>query len=546
MGPSSFISRALPSARWAFVAPSRRMPRALIVSALLALSIGLVILFGAQPARAAACATSGPGGGSSYTVEVCVLEPADGSSLVGDATVSVTVNISGASTGVAKMQAYLGGEYLLTDYEMPYRFTLPTEKFVDGAYQLEIEAVMRDGFITSRTAVATTFANGISQPPVNTNTFAPTPGTIPAPGEPFILAATGDSAGGRSEADDVVATIGAADPNLFLYLGDVYEKGTATEFHNWYGPDGVGWGTFRDITNPVIGNHEYEDGVAPGYFDYWDNINDYYSYDAAGWHLIALSSNSQLDELDPGTPQYEWLEADLAANTAACTIAYFHHPVLSIGVQGDTPRLDAVWKLLSDNGVDIALTGHEHNYQRWVSLDRDLLADSDGITQFVAGSGGHGVAPFVTSDSRVAAGFDTTPEAFGALFMELNADGTAFRLVNTADQVLDSGTIQCGGTSADTAAPSQPADLTAVAAHGTQVDLQWSPSTDNVGVAQYTIDRDGVSVATVDGATTSYSEIGVDPKTTYTYTVVASVSTGNHTVASDPAVETTPRAAPGL
>ena len=49
-------------------------------------------------------------------------------------------------------------------------------------------------------------------------------------------------------------------PNLFVYLGDVYEKGTSTEFYNWYGTPDTYYGRFRDVTNPIIGNHEYEDG----------------------------------------------------------------------------------------------------------------------------------------------------------------------------------------------------------------------------------------------------------------------------------------------
>ena len=134
-------------------------------------------------------------------------------------------------------------------------------------------------------------------------------------------------------------------PDLFLYLGDVYEKGSATEFQNWYGSSPTYFGPFRSKTNPVVGNHEYEGLTAPGYFNYWDNIPHYYSYNAAGWHFIALDSTSQFGQTDPGTAQFNWLQADLASNHQPCTLAYFHHPVFSVGQQGDTPRMNAIWSL---------------------------------------------------------------------------------------------------------------------------------------------------------------------------------------------------------
>jgi hypothetical protein len=73
------------------------------------------------------------------------------------------------------------------------------------------------------------------------------------------------------------------------------KKGTYTEFSNWYGTPSTYFGKFRSITNPVIGNHEYENGAAPGYFEYWnmDPNKSYYSYNAGGWHFIAINSNSK-------------------------------------------------------------------------------------------------------------------------------------------------------------------------------------------------------------------------------------------------------------
>ena len=83
--------------------------------------------------------TSGPSGGT-YTVQVCLTSPADGAILVGNTTVNVTATVIGSGPSIRRIVLYLSGEYLLTDFGSPYTFVLPTTKFVDGAYNLEVEA----------------------------------------------------------------------------------------------------------------------------------------------------------------------------------------------------------------------------------------------------------------------------------------------------------------------------------------------------------------------------------------------------------------------
>ena len=97
---------------------------------------------------------------------------------------------------------------------------------------------------------------------------------------------------GGEDASKVADLITSLNPNLFLYLGDVYEQGSLAEFYNWYGTSTTFFGQLRAITNPTIGNHEYLTGDAAGYFDYWNNIPNYYSYNAGGWHFISLNSNA--------------------------------------------------------------------------------------------------------------------------------------------------------------------------------------------------------------------------------------------------------------
>jgi hypothetical protein len=92
---------------------------------------------------------------------------------------------------------------------------------------------------------------------------------------------------------------------------------------------------------------------------------------------------------------------------------------------------------------------------------------------------------------------------------------------------------------ADTAPPTQPLGLTASAAGSTQINLTWSASSDNVGVAGYTIRRDGVVVANTGTTATGYSDSGLSPSTSYSYTVDAYDVAGNHSAQSASAGATT-------
>jgi hypothetical protein len=513
--------------------------RLVLLAGLLA---NLIVLGAPSVAFAAGCEVSGPVAGS-YTVTVCITDPADGATVSGPTSVTATASAAGGP-GVQKLVFYLDGQYLLTDYQSPYTFTLPSDRFVDGAHSLQAAAVMRDMFESQRASIGLVFSNGVTSPPPPATGFTPTSGTAPAPGRPLVVAATGDGAGGEPRAGDVTDLVASWNPNLFLYLGDVYEKGTATEFANWYKPTSY-FGRFDAITDPTIGNHEYENGQAPGYFDYyWRSPPHYYSFDASGWHFISLDSTAQFGQTNPGSAQYQWLQNDLAANTAPCTLAYFHHPVYNVGPELPTPRMNSIWSLLDANGVDVVLTGHDHDYQRWVPLDGNGAPDAAGITQFVAGGGGHGIQQFVTTDSRLAKGFDTAPEAFGALRLELNARGAGYRYVNTAGTLLDSGSIACDGAT-DTTAPTAPAGVTATAAGSHEVDLSWTASTDNVGVTGYDIFRNDALVASV-GPETSYTDTTVAAELTYRYEVRARDAAGNPSALSGAASVTTPAGENGL
>ena len=96
-------------------------------------------------------------------------------------------------------------------------------------------------------------------------------------------------------------------------------------------------------------------------------------------------------------------------------------------------------------------------------------------------------------------------------------------------------------TTADSQPPSVPTGLAATVKSASQIDLTWNPATDNTGVTGYTVYRNGSPIATTSGPNAAaYSDTSAVAATTYTYTVDAFDSVGNHSPPSAPVSATTP------
>ena len=78
---------------------------------------------------------------------------------------------------------------------------------------------------------------------------------------------------------------------------------------------------------------------------------------------------------------------------------------------------------------------------------------------------------------------------------------------------------------ADTTPPSTPTGLSAAAISLSQINLSWTASTDNLGVAGYGVFRNGLQVGTT--SATTYSDIGLLAGTSYSYAIDAFDAAGN-------------------
>ena len=431
----------------------------------------------------------------------------------------MTVTGSPGSVKTSNVEFDLSASYLLTDRTAPYEFQLPTTRWVDGSYALSVRVTMTDGFVSAPGSVGVVFANGVTEPPVNPNTFVPRTGTTPPPGSPLVVAAVADAAGGMANSKLVSDMIYSWNPNLFLYLGDVYERGSPTEFLNWYGDANNLFGRLRSITDPAPGNHEWDLGPgATGYVDYWDNAPQYYSVDAAGWHVVSLDSDPRFGGTQPGSAQYQWLAQDLAASSALCTLAIFHHPRFSVGQHGDNASLASLWSLLHGGGVDIVIVGHDHDYQRG-SVGRPGAGPSGWHDPIRRGdrrslrlrvhedrSSSRGRVRLLAPGDRSAPSRAQPPGRCSSSY----ASVTGRRWISLA--------IPCREAPTDTQAPTAPTNLHTTSVSSTQVGLSWDPSTDNIGVTGYDVFRNAQLLQSI-GPGTTFTDLTVSPNTLYAYTV---------------------------
>ena len=267
--------------------------------------------------------------------------------------------------------------------------------------------------------------------------------TTPVPPGSVTFVGAGDIASCSSSGDEATATLLDGIAGTVFLLGDnVYDNGTATEYTNCYDPS---WGRHKARTKPVPGNHEYNTANATGYYGYFgalaqDPTKGYYSYDLGDWHIVALNSNLAVSA---GSTQEQWLRADLAASTKSCTLAYWHHPRFSSGLEhGNNAAMQPLWQALYDANADVILGGHDHDYERFAPQTPAGVADpTRGIREFVVGTGGrsHYNLGTLKANSEVFNG-----STYGVLKLTLSAGSYAWEFVHVPGTTFtDSGTGSC-------------------------------------------------------------------------------------------------------
>ena len=220
----------------------------------------------------------------------------------------------------------------------------------------------------------------------------------------------GDLGQDTSDQRAVLEALRGVESEFVVVNGDVaYEDGTPQEIQDYF------FEVYADVLDnvpffPALGNHDARTQGGKPLLDAFElPLNGgterfHYSYDWGPVHVAVINTES------PTASQAAWLDQDLSASDAAWNIVVGHKPPYSSGSHGgDTDVLDVFSPVLVDHGVELALFGHEHNYERTIPIG--------GVTYVVSGGGGVGTREIEATEisahaNRVAhfVHFEATPD----------------------------------------------------------------------------------------------------------------------------------------
>jgi acid phosphatase type 7 len=236
--------------------------------------------------------------------------------------------------------------------------------------------------------------------------------------------------------------------SIFTLGDNSNDAGSAADFANCVDPS---WGRLKARLHPALGNHDViNNNQGTPYFNYFGAAAHpesfgHYSLNLGSWHIIVLNSDCSVGSqgCSAGSPQEQWLKADLAAHPNQCTLALWHQPLFTSGTQIPTLTMRAFWQDLYAAHADVILNGHNHNYERFAPQDPAGKADTiNGIREFIVGTGGASLdaskLPLAANEALRSA------QAYGYLQLTLKPGGYDWKFVAQPGSAFsDSGSATC-------------------------------------------------------------------------------------------------------
>jgi hypothetical protein len=247
------------------------------------------------------------------------------------------------------------------------------------------------------------------------------------------LLAVGDIASCAVTTDEDVAALVEARTAMTAILGDaVYDDGTLVEYQTCFDP---AWRPMWDRLYPAVGNHDYHTPNAAGFFEYFEERTHregkgWYGFDVGDhWRAIVLNTNCGQVGCTRDSGQGRFLASQLAAAKTANrhVVAIAHHPRYSSGDHGSNPALRPFFRMLYEAEAPLFLSGHDHSYERFAPQNATGDRRSNGVRQFVVGTGGKSHYAFDGAPLQNTQVRDAT--TFGILKLQLRADGYSWRFI---------------------------------------------------------------------------------------------------------------------
>ncbi len=218
--------------------------------------------------------------------------------------------------------------------------------------------------------------------------------------------------------------------DFFLHTGDMVERGGIADQ----------WITYFQIERPLmkkapimpaIGNHDLGNrGYYTRFFflDKWVGGRSFFYTD---WGNVRFVSMDVTIICERRCRQYRFVQAALAeaAKANKLIVMFMHNPPYSSGEHGSDLQLrEVVGELAKRYGVELVITGHDHDYERTKSIA--------GTTYIVSGSAGAPIRP-------------VTPQAFTEsartephyVLVDVDRDRLSLRAINLRGEVFDNAVV---------------------------------------------------------------------------------------------------------
>jgi chitodextrinase len=298
-----------------------------------------------------------------------------------------------------------------------------------------------------------------------------------------------DNAGNSSDPSNslIVTTLSPPDGEAPSTISDLSASGTTETGTN------LSWSAATDN----VGVTEYE------------VFQDGNSIGSAG-----TSTNFSVNNLLPGTAYaFTVIAKDIAGNTSAESNS------VTVTTLSDTEAPSSISDLTASNTSDIS------TYLSWTAA-----SDNIGVVNYEIYQDSNRIGNSLTSNFYTVSGLSPNT-TYNFVVVAQDAAGNFSADSNTVSVTTES--------TPDTEAPSAITDLVASNTTANSTYLTWSASTDNVGVSDYEVFQDGISIDST-GTNTFYSVTGLLSGNSYEFTVIAKDASGNFSSLSNTANVSTP------
>jgi hypothetical protein len=223
------------------------------------------------------------------------------------------------------------------------------------------------------------------------------------------------------------------DFSFVLMLGDnMYARGTPDDYAQRFERPYKALLDAGVVFYAANGNHDPVNILTYGPYNM--NGNRYYWFKKTEGPLGPIAQRTvrffAIDTVNLDGAQMAWLRRYMGESDSDWEICFYHHPLYTSGrYRFQSVRTRRILEpILVQFGADVALSGHEHFYER--------VVPQRGVVYFTSGAGGALRVGDIRPSNLTVSGFDTDTHF---MLMEISGDELYFQTISRTGKTIDSG-----------------------------------------------------------------------------------------------------------